>query len=307
MSFSKGSAAGALDYALLVLLAAIWGSSFLVIKIGVETIPAATLTAARILIAAIVLTLVAVVARERIPWNLRTWGLIVLSGLFGNAFPFTLISWGEEHIDSALAAILMAVMPLTTVVLAHLFTDDEKLSLRKLVGVGLGLVGLIILVGPDRIANLGSDVVHQFAVAMAAVCYGANAVVIKRLIGCPRLALAGASMVAASLFMIPLSLIFDGPMTAVPATEGLLAACLLGVVQTAIATLAMFALISRQGASFFSQINFLVPLFGLAWGALLLGEDLPIRAYAALGVILAGVAIARSGMTRQPILEAQKK
>lgn len=287
------------DYALLLALSAVWGSSFMFIKIAVESAPAISVTAARVTIGGLLLLAAAWHAGQSLPRDARTWVMIVLAALFGNALPFTLISWGEERIDSGLAAILMAVMPLVTLVLAHFFTGDERITVRKAIGVLLGLVGLVVLIGPSTLAGLGSDLVRQVAVASAAACYAVNALITKRLLGLPRRALAAAVVMASAGMLIPASIIIDRPWTLDPSARSIMAVVMLGVVQTAVATMMMFALIRRQGASFFSQLNFVVPLFGVMYGAMLLGERPSANAYAALAVILAGIAIAR-GAPRRP-------
>lgn len=281
------------DYLLLLTLAAIWGSSFLFIKIGVETIPPATLTAGRLVLAAAVMTGVALLARQSLPRHRRVWLLIAMAALFGNVLPFTLISWGEETVDSGVAAILMAVMPLTTVLLAHLFTHDESLTWQKAVGVCLGLLGLIILIGPAKLVRLGDDTVRQLAIAGAAFCYGVNALVTKHLIALPKRVLAAAITSLSAIIMIPASIVADAPWTIVPSDGSLFAMILLGLLHTAIATLIMFAIVRRQGASFFSQMNFLTPLVGVFLGAAILVERPPANAYIALAIVLAGIAVAR--------------
>ena len=252
-------APGLSDYVLLVTLALIWGGSFPLIKVAVETIPAVSLTALRLSLGAALLVVVAIVAGQRLQANAKLWVGICLAAFFGNALPFTLISWGEEVIDSGLAAILMAVMPLTTVLLAHLFTTDERLNARKLIGVVLGLLGLVILIGPGKLASLGSETIRQLAVAAAAFCYGINAIITKRLLSLQPIALAAAVVGVSALMLIPVSLAVDAPWTLKPDAASLWSAVALGIMQTAVATLIMFALISRQGASFFSQINFWCP------------------------------------------------
>ena len=284
---------GATDYLLLLALGAIWGGSFMIIKLAVETIPAATTTAGRLIIAAIIMYVVARLAGQDLPRDRRLWRLILLSALFGFALPFFLIGWGEEKIDSGLAAILMGAMPLTTVLLAHLLTDDEALSLRKGIGVTLGLVGLVVLIGPAKLLQLGDDTVRQLAVTAAGACYGINAIITKSLITHPRRALVAAVMISATAMMIPVSLVVDRPWTLDFSVLSTAAVVLLGVLPTAYATLLMFKLIDRQGASFFSQINFLTPLFGVFLGALVLAERPPPNAYIALAIILLGVAVAR--------------
>ena len=289
----KNSPAGLSDYALLLALSMIWGSSFLFIKLGVDTIPPATLTACRLGVAAALMVVIARLAGQSLPRDGRIWTLIAASALFGNALPFTLITWGEETIDSGLAAILMAVMPLSTVLLAHVFTRDEPLTVRKSIGVLLGFIGLIILIGPEKLLHLGDDTVRQLAVAAAAFCYGINALVTKHLLDLPRRALAAGVLLASTIMIIPISLFLESPWNIQPSTISMTSVILLGVVHTAVTTMMMFALIRRQGASFFSQLNFLVPPFGVLWGAMILAERPPANAYVALATILLGIACAR--------------
>ncbi|MGI9465299.1 MAG: DMT family transporter [Aestuariivirgaceae bacterium] len=282
-------------YALLMALALIWGGSFLFIKIGVETIPPITLTALRLIAAAVILIIAARLAGQFLPVNKAVWSSIALAALFGNALPFTLISWGEEVIDSGLAAILMAGMPLFTLVCAHLVTDDEKMNRRKVIGVMCGLAGLIVLIGPDKLSQLGDDAVRQLAVAAASLCYAVHALIIRRIKAVPAKALAAGIMIASTVMIVPMALVLEQPWQLEPSNSSLAAALVLGIFQTAIATLMMFALIQKQGATFFSQINFLVPLIGVAYGIMFLAERPQPSAYVALGLILAGIYIVRTG------------
>ncbi len=283
------------DYGLLLLLSAIWGSSFLFIKVAVETLPALSMTAARLVLSMFILFAMAAMAKEGLPRGWKTWGWIALAGLFGNALPFGLIAWGEERIDSGLAAILMSHMPLTTMVLAHIFTADEKLTLPKTIGVMFGVAGLFVLIGPAKLATLGEETIRQLAVAAAAICYGINAVISKQLAGLPPRGLSAAVVLASASMMLPASFVFDEPTALQPSALSAAAVVGLAFFHTAIATLLMFAIIRRQGASFFSQINFLVPLFGVAWGVVLLAERPSSNAYIALALVLVGIGIARSG------------
>ncbi len=283
---------GASDYARLLVLAAIWGSSFLFIKIAVESVPAVPMTTLRIGLAAVVMLVIARVAGEALPKDPRLWAFIALAGLFGNALPFTLISWGEEQIDSGLAAILMAPMPLTTLLLAHAFTE-EKLSPGKLAGVALGIAGLVVLIGPESLTKLGDDTVRQLAVAAAGCCYAVNAVVSKWLTSSSRLGMTASVMLVSAAMMLPLSLFDLAAWQFTPAAGALVSIVVLAVMQTAIGTLLMLGIVARQGASFFSQINYFIPLFGVMWGVLILAERPSPNAVMALVLILGGVAVAR--------------
>jgi drug/metabolite transporter (DMT)-like permease len=213
--------------------------------------------------------------------------------VFGNALPFSLISWGEERIDSGLAAILMAPMPLITVLMAHLVTSDEKLDAARAVGVALGLVGIVILIGPEKLTLLGGDALRELAVAAAAVCYAVNAVVSKRLVGFSRLALVAAILIVSALLSLGSTLTIPGAWSFTPSIAGLVVIAILGVVQTGVAYLVMLTVVRRQGAGFFSLVNFLIPVVGVVWGLTVMGERLAPTALIALTLILAGVGVAR--------------
>jgi drug/metabolite transporter (DMT)-like permease len=296
------------DYMLLVALAAIWGSSFMLIKVAIGTVPPVTITAARVVIGAMILTAVAIAARRRLPSAPRVWGFAFLSGLFGFALPFTLISWGEERIDSGPAAILMAGMPLVTILLARFVVGDEPLPANKIIGVVCGVIGLVVLIGPAELATLGGNSVREIAVVLASFCYAVNAIVAKRIAGQDPYAASAAILICGSLLLVPANLLLERPWTLSPSPEAWLALVLLGALSTAAATLIMLTLLRRQGAGFFAQNNFLVPLFGVFWGFLILSERPPAQSLAALAIIMIGIAISRgrAGPQRLVPLEVRK-
>jgi len=281
-----------LDYALLVLLALIWGASFTLIKVVVRDVPPLTLTAGRIAIAAVVLALAARIMGQAWPRGAPTWGWIVLAGLSGNVIPFALISWGEARIDSGLAAILISLTPLATLILAHFFTRDEPLRWHRLAGVGLGVMGLVTLMGPAALSHLGEDLARQGAVLAAAVLYAVNTIIVKRLSGARSVAMAAAIMTVSTLMLAPVMMIVDRPWRLAAPASAWAWVGILGIVQTALATLVLFAIVRRNGAGFASQINFMIPLFGYLLGIALLGEPLRANALMALGFILLGIHVA---------------
>lgn len=290
------------DYLLLVVLAAVWGGGFMLMKVAVDTVPPVTMTAARTAIAALLYAAILLATGRRLPAEPRVWATAALAGFSGIALPFTLIAWGEQRIDSGLAAILMAGMPLMTLVLARFVSGNEPLTANKLIGVAFGIAGLIVLIGPGKLAMLGDDVVRQLAVVAASACYAINAVVQKRVAGHDPYAISAAIMLSASAMLVPASLALDAPWTLAPTGAAWLALLLLGLFPTGLASLLMLTILRRQGAGFFSNVNFLVPLFGVAWGVVILSERPPASALAALVIILAGVAISRGRWRpRQPL------
>ncbi|WP_259781886.1 DMT family transporter [Aestuariispira ectoiniformans] len=282
---------GIRDYGLLVCLAAIWGGSFLFIKLAVDTIPPATIAAGRIALAACILYLAARMAGQRLPAFGRHWIFIAGVAIFGNAIPFSLIGWGEAKIDAGLAAILMATVPLCTMVLAHFLTDDERLSIRKIAGLIVGFTGIVILIGPKALMTLGDDAIRQVAVASGAACYGLSSIMAKKLSGLPRRAVAAAIMATSSCFIVPVALITDRPWTTEPAAIGIFSVVMLGLLSTALAQIILLKIVRERGASFLSLNNYMVPVFGVIWGIIFLAERPNPSSLVAFLLILTGIGI----------------
>ncbi len=287
---------GAVEIALLISLATLWSSSFAFIKVAVETVPPLSVAAGRLTLAAVLIVAVARLRRVRFPAESGLWPKFFAIGLFGNALPFTLISWGEVTIDSGLAAILMAVMPLATLVLAHFYTSDERMNPARILGVVLGFGGVVVLIGPAALAGLGDEALRQSAVAAGAVCYAIATVTARRLPRMPLLASSAGALSASVVLSLPLALLVDRPWTLAPSAESLGAVAVLGLFPTALAILMYFALLQRTGATFIALNNYLIPSLGVIWGILFLGEALSGRAILALAIILAGIAVTRIGM-----------
>ncbi len=281
------------DYLLLLLLGATWGASFLLIKLAVATIPPLSVAAGRIVIGAAVLIAIVLWRGDRIPRGAGAWGKLVAMGVLGTMLPFALINWGEVHIASGLTAILMSAVPVSAVLLAHLFQHDEALTGGKIAGVLLGGAGIVILVGPSVLSGLGDQLLGQLAVLGATLCYAANGIVARRLAGVPAEMMAAAMLLAAALVAVPGALVVDRPWTIDATAVSLWAVAALGVVATAGGYLLLFRIIARAGAGFSSFVNYLVPPFGVFWGAALLGEALQPQALLGLAVILAGLAAPR--------------
>jgi drug/metabolite transporter (DMT)-like permease len=290
-STTQALSTGWREFALLFLLASIWSSSFMFIKVGVDTIPPMTLSAGRLVLAAIMLTVFAMYGRDSVPMTLKIWGVCLFIGLFGNALPYTLISWGELRIESGLAAILMGIVPITTAVLAHLFAHDEPLTVRRLLGICVGFAGIIILVGWQSLTGLHTDVPYELAVLLGALCYAVTNIFVRRHVYIPGRVLAAGSTLAGAFIMLPMALAYERPWSLSPSLESLGAMVMLGLLPTAVAALIYLRLIKATGATFVSQVNYLVPVLGVVWGMALLAERPSWRALAALTLILLGIAL----------------
>ena len=280
-------------------LSAIFGLSFTLTNISVAELPPLTVVAARLFLAFLILYPLMRFYKTRMPAIGTIWWPLFASGFFGNALPFGLISWGQVRVEAGLTAIFMAAMPLATLVLAHLFTSDEKLDRYKFTGVIFGLIGVMVLMGWNNLSQLGDQTLRQLAILGGALCYAVNAIITKKITHLPKWSAMTALMFASSIMMVPVSLAFDQPWTFQPSADALLALLALAIGPTAMATVLILIIIERQGASFLSQINFMVPVFGMFFGVVFLSEILPANAYIALVIILSGIALSRYGSSRR--------
>ncbi len=261
------------------------------IKIGVETIPPLSLAAGRVLLAAMAVAAFTWFQGVRLPRETRFWVYCFVLGVLGNGLPFTLINWGEEHVDSGQAAILIAVMPMATIVLAHFFNADDRITPAKVSGVILGFGGVVVLVGPEAAKGLGGDVWRQLAVSSGAVCYSLAVITTRNMPPSPLMTRPAGVLIAGTLVMIPVALAVDAPWTLDPSADGVLAMIYLALFPTALATIVMFHLVQQRGASFVAYANYLIPIFAVLWGVAFLGETLSPQAGVALAIILSGMVI----------------
>ena len=279
------------NFLMLMALAALWGPSFLFIKVAVADIPPLTLALGRVSIAAVLLAIILRMQGRWFPAWGRIWGHVAIVALFHNAIPFVLFGWGEQHIDSALASILNGMTPLFTILLAHFFVADDRLTLTKVIGILLGFGGLLLLIAPSLLSGLRATTLGLLAVTMAAACYGVALVYARNhLRGLPPLVAPATQMLLASLFILPLALGVERPFTLpLPSFSALAAMLALGVFGTAIAFTLYYRLMERANASYVSMVTYIIPVFGVLLGVFVLGERLTWHAYAGFAFILLGV------------------
>lgn len=278
---------------MLVALAALWGASYLFIKVGVDGgLEPAPLMALRTLIAAIALLafLLPALGPANALRELRAaWREALVLGALNAAIPFWMVAWGETHVDSGVAAIAQATVPICSLLIGLPFLPHERIGGLRIAGVGLGLVGVALLAGgaPDR--DLWT-VVGTLAVVLASVCYASAGIYGQlRVQGRSGPVLATASMLGGFALLLPPALL-DVP-TAMPtagAVGSLLALALLG---TALAQILLFGILERYGARRLSLVTYLMPGFAIVYGAVLLDEPLSVAALGGLALILGGVAL----------------
>ncbi len=281
------------NFFLLLFLAALWGPSFVFIKMAVETIPPLTLVLGRVGLAAIILYVVLRVQNGRLPQSPTIWKHIAIVALIHNTIPFVLFAWGEQYIDSALASILNGTTPLFTIILAHYFTVDDHLTPTKVIGVLLGFFGLILLVIPSFTDGVIATTWGVLAIALAAAMYGVAIVYTRNhLRGLPKLVAPTGQMIMATIMLIPLTLIVDQPWTLpAPSTQSILALLALAVWGTALAFVMYYKLLEVADPSYVSMITYVIPVFGVVLGVLVLEESITTLMIVGCGFILLGVMV----------------
>jgi drug/metabolite transporter (DMT)-like permease len=273
------------EWALLLLLALLWGGSFFFGKVALAAVPPLTLVVLRTGIAALALLAFLAATGRRLPSALAAWRGFLVMGLLNNAIPFALINWGQTRIDSGLAAILNATTPLFTVILAHLVTSDEKLTRNRMAGVVLGFAGVVVMIGP---AALGGAGLAKLAVVAAALSYACAGLYGRRLGGLAPATAACGMLVAATLIMLPLALVLDRP--ALPAGAVIWEAVgALALFSTALAYIVYFRILATAGATNLLLVTFLIPVSALLLGGIVLGERPDATAFAGMALIFLGL------------------
>ncbi len=279
---------------MLVLLALIWGSSFMFIKVAVRELDPATLVFGRLGVAALVLgaVVLATVSRGELRGALRSyWPALVVVGLLNTAVPFWLLSWGETRIDSGLASIIQASVPIFNAVIAFVAFREVRVTGVRLLGVAVGFVGVALLVG----AQPQGKVLGALAVVGMAFCYGVGGLMTGRYLKPVRpIVVAFASTAIATLVALPVG-VAEAP-GHMPGWKTIGSVLALGIPGTALAYLLFFGLITGAGAAFASLVTYLIPPIALAYGAIFLGERFGATAFGGLALILAGVALGTGGV-----------
>ncbi|MFC3675138.1 DMT family transporter [Ferrovibrio xuzhouensis] len=279
-------------WGLLLVLSVLWGGSFFFVGMAVRDLPPLTIVACRVGLAALVLLPVLYLAGLRLPRGGTVWLAFFGMGLLNNAIPFSLIVWAQGQIPSGLASILNATTPISTALVAHAFTADEKLTANRILGVLLGLAGVVILLGPELLlSGLGGNVLAQGAVLLATLSYACAGVFGRRFrrLGVPPLATATGQLVASSSMLLPLALVVDRPwLLPLPALPVLAALAGLALLSTALAYVIFFRVMAAAGSNV-NLVTLLVPVSAILLGVLVLGENLVPRQIAGMAVIALGL------------------
>ncbi|MCS5591420.1 MAG: DMT family transporter [Gammaproteobacteria bacterium] len=277
---------------MLVALILIWGTSFLLINRSLVFFSPEQVAGFRLCIGAIVMIIAVFVSGKRLPKLGPAWLHFLIIAVVANLLPFWMIAAGQTTISSGMAGLLMAIMPLVTLVLAHIFLVDESLNRFKLMGFIVGISGVAFILTPNLI-NSSNSIVGILLVLAAACCYASATILTKRLPVYDPIVASTGTLICAGLVSLALwPSMFDFNISETPLISGI-SIVLLGILPTAIAMLLYFHIINRAGATFLSNINYVVPVVAYFSGALVLGEIVMWHDILALLLIIAGIVLSR--------------
>jgi drug/metabolite transporter (DMT)-like permease len=285
---------GLVEWSMLVLLSMLWGGSYFFVEIALFEWSPLLIVAVRVVIASIVIWGIVLVAGLPVPRSRSAWTAFFRMGLLNNVFPFLLIVWGQKEIESGLAAILTAAAPIFTVLVAGVWLKDEPVTRAKLLGAALGLIGVIILIGPSALAGLDASLLAQLAVLGAALSYAFAGVYARRFtrMNIDPIVAASGQLLMSSLIMILLVLAFEAPAQLIESSAEVWAAVgLMAVFSTALAYILYFRLLASAGATNAILVALLLPVTAILLGALILDERLQWLHFLGMAVIGLGLSV----------------
>ena len=289
----NSSASSRLDWLLFVVLGFLWGSSYLFIKIGLDAgVEPFTLVSLRLLIGLVVLAAVVAVAREAVPRDARTYGHLAVMGFFSVALPFMLITWAEQSVESSLAAVLTGAVPLFSIPIAAVVLADERVTTNRVIGIAIGMIGVAIVVGFDAQAIAGSELLAELALVGAAASYAAGGVYARRNVRGLRPMIPAVFQVAFALAMVSIpAVLLEQPFETGLAPEAWFSVIWLGVLGSGLAYLVFFRLLGHWGATRTSLVAYLLPIWGILLGAVVLDEPIDTRLILGTALVIGGIAL----------------
>ncbi|MCE1237905.1 MAG: DMT family transporter [Hyphomicrobiales bacterium] len=289
-----------LAWGMLLALSGLWGGSFLFNRLAVAEIPTLSVVFGRVALAALTLLLVARATGVALPRDRASWRDYLVMGILNNVLPFCLIVWGQKTIGAGLASILNATTPIFGVIVAHLFTADDKATPAKAAGIALAFLGVVVLVGPDALGGVGDHLLAELACLGAAVSYGFSALWSRRFRGRPPIATAAGQLVCSSLMLAPAMVLLDPIWThPAPSPTAALAVVALALLSTAVAYVLFFRLNTLVGPTNTILVTFLIPPSAVFLGFVVLGERLTLEQVAGMALIVAGLAAVDGRLARR--------
>ncbi len=297
---------GAREWAMLVALATLWGGTFFFVEVALPELPPFTIVALRVGLAAIVLNLLLRALGRRLPTDRRAVAAFLGMGLLNNVVPFSLLFWGQTQVTGGLAAILNATTPLFTVLVASALTTDERATPLKLLGVAVGLVGAVVVVGPETLGAAAGTGLAELACLGGSLAYAFAGVFGRRFrrMGILPLETAAGQLTTATILIVPVALLVDRPW--VLDSPGLATVgAVLALALASTAYVLYFSVLAAAGATNLLLVTFLIPVTAILLGVTVLGERLAPSHLVGMAIIGAGLALIdgrllRRGTTRAP-------
>ncbi len=283
-----------LDFFLLTLLALIWASAFFNIKIATYSYGPTTIAFLRVFFGSIPLLVICFFKKIKIEAFSKDWFWFAAIGFINLVLPFFLIAYGIKNVQSNLAAILMASTPLSATILAHLFIKNEKINLLKLVGILLGFSGIIFLF-TDKILFSENNIWSALIILLASTFYVMGGVLTLKISNKSNENVTTSIMIWATIFLLPLSLFFEQPWNLTPSLDSTISLIYLGIFATGIAWLLRFYILKKNGLVFQAQVAYLIPIFGVILGFLILNEAITSKVIISLIAVIIGISLVKKG------------
>jgi drug/metabolite transporter (DMT)-like permease len=288
-----------IDWLVFFALGFMWGSSYLFIKLAVDDFGTFTLVALRLVVGALLLWTVVRIAKQPLPRERRIYGHLLVMGIINITIPFLLITWAEQSVESSLAAILTSPVPLFAIVLSSLFLADEPMRVNGIVGLVVGFIGVVIITSRG-LTGAGSSVIGQLALLGAAFSYACGAVYSRRNVrGLAPMIPAVFQVTFAAIITGTIALLFEHPWTATPDAEAIFSILWLGILGSGLAYLAVFRLFAAWGATRTTLVAYLIPVWGIVLGYLVLQEPVDARIIIGTGLVIGGIGVVNSKFGRR--------
>jgi drug/metabolite transporter (DMT)-like permease len=274
-----------------VVISLIWGSTWLAIKIGLESVPPFFGVAIRFAVASMILAMIVVIRRESVPLTKEALILYTSLAVLSFSFPYALVYWSEQYISSGLASVLFSAYPFVVAITSHFFLRAERLTLFKVIGIGLGFIGVLVIFWSD-ISMGNSAVSGMVGILLSTVLQGVSLVIVKRMnksISPTVLSFGG--MVIGVLILFAIALLFEDISTISFDSKGITSILYLGTLGTVVTFVIYYWLLKHVEAVYLSLVSFVTPVLALVLGSLLLGESFSSRVIVGAGFILAGIII----------------
>ena len=289
-----------IDYFLLTILSLIWASAFFNIKIATYSFGPITIAFLRVFFGAIPVLILCYFKNIKVEAFSKDWHWFAIIGFINLVAPFFLIAYGVKSVQSNLAAILMSTTPLSSTVLAHFYTKNEKFNLIKTIGILIGFSGIVFLFS-DKLLIDENNFVSALLILLGSTCYVVGGVLTLKISKKKNENVTGSILIWAIIILLPLTFLIEQPFQTIPRTDSLISAIYLGIVPTGIAWLLRFRILTTNGLIFQSQVSYLIPIFGTILGYIFLKELITTKVLVSLIAVCIGIYFVKKGGNKQSI------